>query len=195
MTPYTYNLPMLQDFSQYIYIENGIHPNEIQQINDYWDAQQSEKAVVEGGAQLMNEELRKTSILGLENGTGHKWLYDRISNYAIQQNNERYFYDIRGIFESLQLMEYQPGDFFDWHLDFGSGHSSIRKLSLTIQLSDPNDYEGGELQFMRNKDIVNAPQKKGTIIIFPSFIMHRVAPITQGKRRSIVGWISGPPYR
>ncbi len=195
MTPYTYNLPMLPDFSQYIYIENGIQPGEIQKINDYWDTQHSEQAVVEGGAKLMDESLRKTSILGLENDATHKWLYERISNYAIQQNNERYFYDIRGIFESLQLMDYGVGDFFDWHLDFGSGYSSIRKLSVTIQLSDPSDYEGGELQFMQNKDIVNAPKGQGTVVIFPSFVMHRVAPITNGRRRSIVGWISGPPYR
>ncbi|MFT7073376.1 MAG: PKHD-type hydroxylase [Patiriisocius sp.] len=66
---------------------------------------------------------------------------------------------------------------------------------MTIQLSDPNDYEGGDLRFMINKEIVNAPKEKGTIIIFPSFIMHRVTPITKGTRQSIVGWVSGPPYR
>lgn len=97
--------------------------------------------------------------------------------------------------EELQLAKYSDRGFFDWHLDFGAGEISARKLSMTIQLSDPNDYEGGDLRFMINKEIVNAPKEKGTIIIFPSFIMHRVTPITKGTRQSIVGWVSGPPYR
>ena len=66
---------------------------------------------------------------------------------------------------------------------------------MTIQLSDADAYEGGDLQFMINNKIVNAPREKGTIIIFPSFVMHRVTPITKGTRQSIVGWVSGPPYR
>ncbi|MEM1123293.1 MAG: 2OG-Fe(II) oxygenase [Bacteroidota bacterium] len=195
MTPFTYNLPTLQNFSQYVFIENSIIFTEIAQINQYWDEQQKQAAELEGGVATTDEELRKTSIVGLENNEEHQWLYQRISNFALQVNNQRYFYDIRGIFEPLQLMEYSEGDFFDWHLDFGNQHSSIRKLSVTMQLSDPTDYEGGDLQFMINKDIITAPRSKGTIIIFPSFIMHRVTPITQGKRRSIVGWVSGPPFR
>ncbi len=195
MVPYIYNLPMLKEFSQCVYVENGIQAEEIQKINSYWDNQRSEQAIIEGGAKPVDEALRKTAILGLEHNATHQWLYDRISKYAIQQNNERYFFDIRGIFESLQLMDYGAGDFFDWHLDFGGGFSSVRKLSVTVQLSDPNDYEGGDLQFMSNKDIVSAPRTQGTVIIFPSFVIHRIAPITKGQRRSIVGWISGPPYR
>lgn len=66
---------------------------------------------------------------------------------------------------------------------------------MTIQLSDTDAYEGGDLQFMINNKIENTPREKGTIIIFPSFIMHRVTPITKGTRHSIVGWVSGPPYR
>ena len=64
-----------------------------------------------------------------------------------------------------------------------------------VQLSDEEEYEGGDLQFMINNKIVDAPRKKGTIVIFPSFIMHRVTQITKGTRQSIVGWVSGPPYR
>jgi PKHD-type hydroxylase len=93
------------------------------------------------------------------------------------------------------LAKYVEGDFFDWHLDFGPGESSKRKLSMTIQLSDPSEYEGGDLQFMINQNIVSASREKGIIVIFPSFILHRVTPITKGTRQSIVGWVSGPPYR
>ena len=93
-------------------------------------------------------------------------------------------------------MEYGKGDFFDWHPDFSNQASAIRKLNLKIQLTDEAAYEGGDLQFMINKDIIiTAPRTKETIIIFPSFIMHRVTSITKGKRRYIVGWINGPPFR
>jgi len=72
---------------------------------------------------------------------------------------------------------------------------SHRKLSVTVQLSDEDSYEGGDLQFMINNRIENAPRKKGTVIVFPSFILHRVTEVTKGKRNSIVGWLSGPPFR
>jgi PKHD-type hydroxylase len=80
-------------------------------------------------------------------------------------------------------------------MDFGSGDISNRKLSITVQLSDPSEYEGGELQFMINQHIITAPKEKGTAIIFPSFALHRVTPVTKGARKSIVGWIGGPPYK
>ena len=64
-----------------------------------------------------------------------------------------------------------------------------------MQLSDADSYEGGDLQFMINNKTVTAPREKGTIIIFPSFVMHRVTPVIKGTRESIVGWVSGPPYR
>ncbi|MCK6649860.1 MAG: 2OG-Fe(II) oxygenase, partial [Bacteroidia bacterium] len=70
-----------------------------------------------------------------------------------------------------------------------------RKLSISVQLSDAVEYEGGELQFMINQNIVTAPKEKGTAIIFPSFALHRVLPVTKGNRMSIVGWIAGPAYR
>jgi PKHD-type hydroxylase len=110
-------------------------------------------------------------------------------------NNEKYSFDLLEFHQELQLTKYPKRDFFDWHLDFGAGEISDRKLSLTIQLSNPNDYEGGDLQFMINQKIVNAPRGKGTTVIFPSFIMHRVTPITKGIRQSIIGWVSGPPRR
>ena len=72
---------------------------------------------------------------------------------------------------------------------------TTRKLSITVQLSDATEYEGGELQFMVNQNIITAPKEKGTAIIFPSFCLHRVTPVIKGSRKSIVGWIAGPPYR
>ena len=125
----------------------------------------------------------------------HEWIYKKMMQIAIASNNERYWFDLLGFHEELQLTKYVEGDLFDWHLDFGVGDVSNRKLSITVQLSDPDEYEGGDLQFMINTNVVSAPREKGTIIVFPSFSMHRVTEITKGVRQSIVGWVSGPPYR
>ncbi len=97
--------------------------------------------------------------------------------------------------EPLQLAEYESDEFFDWHLDFGAAEVSHRKLSVTVQLSDEDSYEGGDLQFRINNRIETAPRRKGTVIVFPSFILHRVTKVSSGKRNSIVAWLSGSPYR
>ena len=76
-----------------------------------------------------------------------------------------------------------------------SRNISNRKLSITVQLSDSLEYEGGELQFMINQHIMTAPKEKGTAIICPSFALHHVTPVTKGSRKFIVGWIRGPPYK
>lgn len=80
-------------------------------------------------------------------------------------------------------------------MDFGAGEISHRKLSISVQLSGSEEYEGGDLQFMINQNTVSVPRTKGTVVIFPSFILHRVTPITQGLRQSVVAWLAGPPYR
>ena len=131
----------------------------------------------------------------IENTEANKWIYDRLAMLCMQTNAEKYGFDLQGFYQELQLTRYSEGNFFNWHLDFGAGEISARKLSITVQLSDPDEYEGGDLQFMINDKTVNAPRTQGTVIVFPSFIMHRVTPVTKGTRQSIVGWVSGHPYR
>jgi PKHD-type hydroxylase len=159
-----------------------------------WNENQKIKATL-SGADTYDDELRKSDVMFIENTPETEWIYNRLAGLAIQCNNERYWFDLLGFHNNLQLASYTEGDFFDWHLDFGAGEISDRKLSISMQLSDPDEYEGGDLQFMLNQKIVSAPREKGTIIVFPSFMMHRVTPITKGVRKSIVGWVAGPPYR
>ena len=72
------------------------------------------------------------------------------------------------------------------------GATQRRKISIVLQLSDPEEYEGGELEMFVSKDIQKIPKKKGAAVLFPSYCMHRVTPVTKGERRSIVLWVSGP---
>ena len=193
MSTYPFVLKPLPNFVEFLVSESAILPHEIKQINKYWDDSLSDEAQLEGGV-LKNEELRKSSVIGINPGESKDWIFDRM-NSVIHEANQHYHFDLNGFYEPLQFAQYEVDDFFDWHLDFGAGPSSNRKLSMTVQLSDPSSYEGGDLEFRINNTVVKAPRTQGTMIIFPSFIMHRVTKITMGARRSIVGWVSGPSYR
>jgi PKHD-type hydroxylase len=191
---YSFGLPLKNNFIEFIYYEGMFLPHEIAKIQSFWKVDETIKATVTGDEEY-KDELRKSSVMFIDNKPENDWIYRRLADLAINCNNERFHFDLLGFHEELQLAKYVEGDFFDWHLDFGPGKTSIRKLSMTIQLSDPSEYEGDDLEFMINQNIVKASRKKGTIVIFPSFILHRVTPITKDERQSIVGWVSGPPYR
>ncbi|MCH2194112.1 2OG-Fe(II) oxygenase [Kordia sp.] len=191
---YSFGLPLKHNFAEYVYYQGLFLPHEIDRILNFWDDDKTIKATLSGDNKY-DDELRKSSVMFIDNTPENDWIYSKLASIAVACNNERYWFDLLGFHQELQLTRYSTGDFFDWHLDFGAGEISARKLSMTIQLSDPDDYEGGDLEFMINKKIVKAPRTKGTIIVFPSFIMHRVTEITKGTRQSIVGWVSGPPYR
>jgi len=195
MSLQTFPLPTLPNFAEFLYFPSIILPHEIQAIDQLWNQEMSMKASLSDGGERHEEQLRKSSVIGLTPSPKTQWIFDRMTMIALQCNNERYGFALNGFYEPFQLAEYGEGDFFDWHLDFGVGENSNRKLSISVQLSDPSTYEGGTLQFMINNKTIDAPREQGTIIIFPSFIMHRVTPVTKGKRRSIVAWVSGPPYR
>ena len=191
---YSFGLPLKHNFSEYVYYQGLFMPHEIENILGLWNNEKTIKATVSGDEKY-RDELRKSSVMFIDNTPAFDWIYQKLASIAMKSNNDFYWFDLLGFHQELQLTRYSEGDFFDWHLDFGKGEISARKLSITVQLSDENEYEGGDLQFMINEKVVNAPRKKGTIVVFPSFIIHRVTPITKGTRQSIVGWVSGPPYR
>jgi PKHD-type hydroxylase len=108
-------------------------------------------------------------------------------------NQEFYKFQITEISEEIQYTVYNSDDegYYDWHLDMTL--NKRRKLSLICQLSDPSEYEGGELQ-IHTGNITTLEKEKGTVFLFPSYILHRVTPVTKGTRRSIVLWIEGPAF-
>ena len=143
--------------------------------------------------------------------TSDQWIYDTIWPY-MEGANERagWKYDIKGA-ETMQITRYKKGGFYYFHKD-GKGdhlsaydmpdseflHGNVRKLSMTVLLND--NYEGGEFQFAtygKEECTIDTPEfnKTGMIIVFPSDIEHRVAPVTKGIRYSLVTWFLGPPFR
>ncbi len=99
--------------------------------------------------------------------------------------------------EDTQIGRYKSTDegYYDWHIDAGPPQNGIqRKLSCVILLNDPSEFEGGILQFKGMED-QNLLDKQGSIIVFPSFIEHKVTPVTKGVRYTAVTWASGPSFR
>ena len=150
----------------------------------------------------------------------HHWTAGFIWHYVERANRENFLYDIRNIDgESMQFTKYGEGEFYGWHNDAGLathykpqsvGNRSeglandfvnenielVRKLSFVVQLSDPDDYEGGNLQLLDESGRAYiAPRKRGTVIVFDSRTQHRVLKVKRGVRKSLVGWVVGPRWK
>ena len=143
--------------------------------------------------------------------TNDQWIYDTIWPYMEEANEQAgWKYDIKGA-EDMQITRYKKGGFYYFHKD-GKGdhlsayndpnnevmHGHVRKLSMTVLLND--NYEEGEFQFAtysKEKCKIETPEfnKIGSIIVFPSDMEHRVAPVTKGIRYSLVVWFLGPPFK
>jgi PKHD-type hydroxylase len=140
-----------------------------------------------------HEGYRTARTLWLAPGEETRLLAERLS-YVIAQVNRRYQFDIVGFRDYFLLAQYAVGDGFDWHLDASDAESSTRKLSLSVQLTDPSEYEGGRLEFMPQGEIPFS-RERGTVIVFPSFLCHRVSRVTSGARMAAVAWAHGPSFR
>ena len=142
---------------------------------------------------LASRDYRISDIAWIEPAPPAQWLFHRLGMLFLTVNRS-YGLELSGFAEGLQYTCYGPGQYFHWHGDLGAGSTSLRKLSLTIQLSDPADYDGGELQFHGAADLPVA-RALGSATFFPSYLAHQVAPITRGLRRSLVAWAYGPAFR
>jgi PKHD-type hydroxylase len=157
-----------------------------------------EAALAEGklGAGDANADVRRSKVAFLGKEQQHQWLYERI--WAAAQECNRLFFcvDIAGVEANVQLARYDSSNrgFYDWHTDF-AGYRPLRKISISIQLSRPEDYEGGDLELMVSNRPQPVERARGAFIAFPSFALHRVTPVTRGTRWSLVAWVLGPRWR
>lgn len=160
------------------------------------------KTRIQGTAELengiSNSAVRNCAISWIEVDNESKHLFVKLSDIVNSLNEKFYKYDLTEM-ESLQYTEYnaETSDFYTSHSDDGYRFNLFRKLSVSVQLSDPADYKGGELIFYRNtlNESTMAPKELGTVIVFPSFVIHEVKKITAGSRTSLVTWINGPRFK
>ena len=123
-------------------------------------------------------------------------MYKDIETTMLKANNNHFGFDGMRLTEVAQFTHYLTGGFYDWHMDndvLGKHEPPVRKISMTLLLSDPSTFEGGELEFMQNGK--TAKLKQGQAIFFASWLQHRVKPVTKGERKSLVMWVGGPPFK
>lgn len=152
----------------------------------------------EFGKDKVNTKIRRTDVAW----SNDNWLYDICWGYLNTANrNSNWNFQISSC-EPMQITKYKKNGHYDFHQD-GNGfskydnpenellHGKTRKLSMTIVLNE--DYEGGEFEFLSDKNLIK--EKIGTVIVFPSYLVHQVRPVTKGTRYSLVAWFCGQPFK
>ena len=189
------------------YWDDAFSDKEINKILKQMDSQNLEKGKTIGFKNEKISKTRKSNVKFIEYGEQKKesdWIFNKLNTVIENVNNKFYNFDLNG-YQSFQYTVYDAKEKgkYDYHMDSFIGgnlnsYSEERKLSLTFLLNDPNeDFKGGEFQINsgleKNAETVELP--KGRIIFFPSFMIHRVKPVIQGIRKSIVVWVVGPKFR
>ena len=181
------------DFTRYYWFHSGFSVEELKKIEKMTEKLPFVDATING--KELNPEKRKSKIKWCPQNDEWRWVYEKLHNLIVEANSEMWKFDLTHMTERIQYTEYyEEGGHYGWHMDIGKNDNAGRKISVTVQLSDPEEYEGGDLE-MNIGNILEIPRKQGATIIFPSFYLHRVTPITKGTRKSFVLWVGGEPYR
>lgn len=147
---------------------------------------------------IIDGTMRRADVAWLDDVAGTAWAADRLADVVAQANREAFGFDITDLSESAQVARYDWTDaaHFGWHSDIGSGAlAARRKLTVVVQLSDPEDYDGGRLELWPDSTIVTASDAQGSATVFPSYVLHRVTPVSRGTRWSMTLWAHGPSFR
>ena len=170
-------------------------PQELDAIEACGDGLMPMRAEI--GGRKNTDQLRITRVAWMERGPETAWLYARLEEAVLHLNAEFYKFDLFGLSESFQYTVYDgvEGGHYNWHVDLGAENVEPRKISLSLQLTDPSRYEGCNLVLEAGDGPYAAEKARGTLIAFPSYVLHRVTPIESGVRKSLVIWVSGPEFR
>ena len=183
------------DYQTFVYSEKYFTPEECEKIITLGKKLALKDASVGTPKSLAVDKTKRTSRVGfLSYSPETQWIFEKVEYLLRGWNKKIYNFKLVGFSGGLQFTEYNPGGHYVWHQDFGRGVHSRRKLSITVQLSDPQEYKGGDLE-LSSAPGAEIPTSRGTAIVFPSFEQHRVTAVTKGMRYSLVGWIEGPPFR
>ena len=179
--------------TNYYWFGNGFSNDEVDEVVNLSKNFLFEKGTTVDSVQ--RDEVRKSQIKWLPYDSSTEWIVDKLMEQIIEANNIWKF-DISSILDNIQYTEYDGnGGHYDWHMDIGPNGISHRKISAVVQLSEPSEYEGGKLQIKNGPGELDVPQGKGTVVIFPSFLLHRVTPLISGNRKSLVFWVGGGHYK
>jgi PKHD-type hydroxylase len=176
----------------YYWFENGFSSEEVDKILDLSKNYEFEQATTISGDP---KSIRNSTIKWMNPSEETSWVYDRLMGCVKEANNVWQF-NLYSILDDIQYTEYRGGGgHYNWHIDIGPGAISHRKVSVVVQLSDSSEYTGGILEVSTGSNSLKVSNKKGAVILFPSFLQHRVTPVASGLRKSLVLWAGGEHFK
>ena len=189
-------------------LENSSWNFEVDQINLYafWNNAFSkeecqtiiniakDKGLIKGKT-IGESNARDSKISWLYPSDNLDWLFRRVTDITLNLNERFFKFDLFGLNEGFQFTNYEaPSGKYGKHVDRAI-NTSVRKLSISIQLTNPEEYEGGELKLYDGEEPIVMDKTQGTLIIFPSYVLHEVMPVTKGERNSLVTWVTGKQFK
>ena len=186
-------------FTKYAVLNNAFSEDEIAKIRFLEKVIKFNDGVVvdsTGGNSPSKERDCKISFLNVDDNTA--WIYQRMAAHVSRVNYDKFMENVQHI-SPIQYTIYKKGQHYNWHYDVINHWTPYtRKISGILMLSDPDEYEGGNLLIDKVYDTPpdrDELREKGTMLVFPSFVRHKVTPVTKGVRRSLVAWAHGPKFR
>lgn len=177
------------------YIENVFTSEECNKIIETCKQFQLKQGTIyDETFQTEKPEYRKSNVVFVHPYADTAWIYQRLTD-AVKHVNQYFNFELTMFAENLQFTEYvAPSGNYDWHID-KTYNSTIRKLSIIVQLTEETEYEGGDFQVSLSRDPDILKRKQGTMLAIPSYVLHKVTPVTRGTRYSLVAWITGPQFK
>lgn len=187
--------PYSRPMEPFVWWNDGFTNQELDVLQDMAKKANLNAEVGSNTGGVVDSSVRRSQVGWLNNTPDTLWIYEKLSYIVSNLNSQFYNFNITGFGECIQLTCYKEADngMYTWHQDYGTGIS--RKLSVVVQLSDPSEFEGGELQILTSSKSNNIVKKRGLVTVFPSYTLHQVTPVTKGSRYTLVAWISGPSFK
>ena len=188
----------VDNLETWAYWDNAFSPEECKKIIDIGNKKGLVKGITRGENSKKikdSKKIRDSNISWLYPSDDLEWAYRRITDIILDLNSKYLKFDLYGLIEGFQFTHYkEPDGKYQKHIDKGL-NCLIRKLSLSIQLSDPETYKGGDFILYEGEKPILLPKEHGKLIAFPSYTLHEVKPVTKGERYSLVAWITGPQFK
>ena len=201
------NLTQKKNFRYVVHKDNFLTEQRCDELITMFDNSEKHKATVAGtykgnGADVVNESVRKVQEVRFSNeiilSDGFNLTKHLLMSFEMA-NTLFFNFDISNKMSKIRMLRYEDAGKYDWHLDIGNEQTSVRKITAIIQLSDENDYDGGNFEFSMTdetgKNTAVGSRKKGSLILFPSYLGHRVSPLTRGVRYSVLTWMLGNAFK
>lgn len=174
--------------------DKALSPVECDTIIEKCEKNMLRKAmVIDGASEKKISHVRAAKITFINDPQ----ITETIKYFLEKANRDSFGFNVNFLPRGTQYTVYEKDCFYAWHqdVDWNSDKMSDRKLSIVVQLSDPSEYDGGDFEFGKKIGFPEGFKERGSVLVFPSYQIHRVSPVTKGTRKSLVNWYEGPRWR